>query len=120
MYRKFRDMPIWKQALDVSVRIFKLTDNLPRKEDYGLTSQIRRSANSMGANIAEGFGRRHTREKTNFYVISRGSAYETIHHILYGTEIEYFCKEETSSIIKDLEGIIYEINKMIKSLNDST
>ncbi|GEM_PF-3938149 len=66
MYETFRDMPVWQQAIDVAERIFGLTEGLPRKEDYGFTSQIRRSALSIAANIAEAFGRNHTYDKINF------------------------------------------------------
>ncbi len=61
-YNSFEEMPVWQKAMDMAVEIFKLTEELPRKEDYGLTSQIRRSALSVPGNIAEGFGRKHTKE----------------------------------------------------------
>ncbi|MFT9495518.1 four helix bundle protein [Anaerosolibacter sp.] len=118
MYKTFTEMPMWKQALGVSTRIFHMTDALPRKEDYGLTSQIRRSVNSIGANIAEGFGRKHIKEKIRFYYIARGSAYETMHHLLYGKEVAYFTKEDVDSIIDELERIALELNRIIKSLGD--
>lgn len=51
MYNNFRDMPVWKDSLNLSESIFKLTLTLPKSEDYGLTSQLRRSANSISANI---------------------------------------------------------------------
>ena len=59
-------MPIWKVAMEIAEKIFKYTNNLPRKEDYGFTSQIRRSGLSISANIAEAFGRYHTLNKINF------------------------------------------------------
>jgi four helix bundle protein len=48
-------MPVWQKAIDLAEQVFAITEPLPRKEDYGLTSQIRRSALSVSANIAEGF-----------------------------------------------------------------
>ncbi len=60
-------MPAWQKAMDLAVKIFKLIEKLPRKKDYGLTSQIRRSALSISGNLAEGFGRMHTKDKLNFY-----------------------------------------------------
>lgn len=77
-------MSVWKKAMEISLAIFTLTESLPRKEDYGLTSQVRRSSNSVAANIAEGFGRSTNKEKAHFYSNARGSAYETISHLLYG------------------------------------
>ncbi|MDP2992592.1 MAG: four helix bundle protein, partial [Deltaproteobacteria bacterium] len=91
-YNSFEEMPIWKKAMDLSVKIFGLTEDLPRKEDYGLTSQIRRSALSVPANIAEGFGRKHTKDKLNFYYNSRGSLAETKSHLIYGQSVGYFKK----------------------------
>ena len=50
-------MPVWQYALELAIQVFELSSSLPRSEDYGLTSQLRRAANSVSANIAEGFGR---------------------------------------------------------------
>ena len=66
-FKDFKQMSVWKEALSVSEKVFKLTAELPRKEDYGLTSQLRRAANSIGSNIAEGFGRKGRNEKIQFY-----------------------------------------------------
>jgi len=53
-------MPVWQKAMNLAVKIFDLTEKLPKKEDFGLTSQIRRSGLSVSGNLAEGFGRKHT------------------------------------------------------------
>ena len=66
-------MPVWQKAHKLAIGVFNLTINLPRSEDYGLTSQIRKSSNGVPACIAEGFGRSTKRDKSNFYVIARGS-----------------------------------------------
>ena len=69
-------MPVWQKAMILAEDIFLITTNLPRNEDYGLTSQLRRAALSESANIAEGFGREHLKDKLNFYYNSRGSLFE--------------------------------------------
>jgi len=56
-------MPVWQKAHQLSLEIFKISSTLPRSEDYGLTSQIRRSSNSVSGNIAEGFGRSTKKDK---------------------------------------------------------
>jgi len=66
-YNSFEEMPVWQKSMNLAVEIYDMTETLPRKEDYGLTSQIRRSALSVPGNIAEGFGRKHTKDKLNFY-----------------------------------------------------
>jgi len=83
-------MPVWQKGIDLAERVFAITEGLPRKEDYGLTSQIRRSALSVPGNIAEGFGRKHTKDKLNFYYISRDSLAETKSHRSTGTRLVIF------------------------------
>jgi four helix bundle protein len=65
-YNSFEDMPVWQKSMDLAVKIHSLTEKLPRKKDYGLTSQIRNSGLSISGNISEGFGRNHTRDKLKF------------------------------------------------------
>jgi four helix bundle protein len=116
-YNSFEDMPVWQKAMDLAVKIFSLTERLPRKEDFGLTSQIRGSGLSVSGNIAEGFGRKHTKDKLNFYYNARGSLAETKSHLIYGYRVGYFDKAEFvehSDLIKD---IWKELNSLISSLS---
>ena len=117
MYKSFTEMPVWQKAHKLSVEIFQLTSKLPRSEDYGLTSQIRRSANSVAANISEGFGRRTKKDKIHFYIIARGSAFETQNHLLYGNKIGYFESKVINQLFEQYSGLIFEINKIISSLS---
>lgn len=117
MYKNFKDMPVWQKALELSVKVFELSANLPRSEDYGLTSQIRRSSNSVSGNIAEAFGRKSKKDKSNFYIIARGSAYETQSHLIYGQRVGYFEADEVNQIFADYDNLIHEINKILKSLS---
>jgi four helix bundle protein len=115
-YRTFEEMPVWQKAIDLSVVVFKLTERLPRKEDYGLTSQIRRAALSISANIAEGFGRKHTKDKLNFYYDARGSLAETKNHLIYGQRVGYFTQTEFEEAVGTIEVIWKELNFIINSL----
>lgn len=67
VYKGFNEMPVWKHAMELAVRIHETTQAFPKKEDYGVTSQLRRAALSVSANIAEAFGRYHHADKLNFY-----------------------------------------------------
>ena len=118
MYTDFTQMPVWKKAMDIAVQVFHISETLPRKEDYALTSQIRRSAESIPANISEGFGRAGTKDKTMFYKFSRGSANETKNHLIYGTLVNYFKDETSGEIIKIIEDLLYELSKIIKTLEN--
>lgn len=117
MYKSFTEMPVWQKAHELSACVFKLTINLPRSEDYGLTSQIRRSANSISGNISEGFGRSTSKDKSHFYVISRGSTTETQNHLLYGVKVGYFDEKEVELLFNEYNNLIYELNKILKTLS---
>ncbi len=84
MYKTFKEMPIWKEAMGIAEKIFTSTEGLPKKEDYGFTSQIRRAALSVSGNIAEAYGRNYTADKINFYYMARGSITEVQSHLEYG------------------------------------
>ncbi len=115
--KSFRDMEVWKKANELSYQVFELTKTLPRSEDYGLTSQIRRSSNSISANISEAFGRKTKKDKRNFYIVARGSAFETQSHLLYGKKVDYFDQKIVSILIKEYDELIHQLNKIMKSLN---
>ena len=110
-------MPVWQKAMDLAVEIFNLTEKLPRKEDFGLTSQIRNSGLSVSGNISEGFGRKHTNDKLKFYYNARGSLAETKNHLIYGHRVGYFNRadfERHSNLVKE---IWKELNSLINSLS---
>ena len=111
----FEEMPVWKKAMDIAVAVHAITATLPRCEDYGLTSQMRRSALSISDNIAEGFGREHTKDKCMFYIIARGSAQELKSQLIYGTRVNYFNQENSTQKINSLDQIILELNALLKS-----
>ena len=117
-YNSFEEMPVWQKAMDLSVKIYGLTERLPKKEDFGLTSQIRRSALSVSGNLAEGFGRKHTKEKLNFYYDSRGSLSETKNYLIYGNKVGYFTESELKENINLVDGIWKELNSLIVSLRN--
>lgn len=116
MLKSFKDMSAWQLAMSVAVEIFEATENLPKCEDYGLTSQIRRSALSVSANIAEGYGRQHVLDKINFYFNARGSLTETQSHLEYATRVGYINPDISSELDGKLSNLYHEINKIIASL----
>jgi S23 ribosomal protein. len=87
MYKSFKEMPIWHEAMEVVGQISHRSEKFPRKEDYGVTSQIRRSALSIFANIAEGYSRRTINEYLQFLNIALGSCGELITRLLGLKEI---------------------------------
>jgi four helix bundle protein len=110
-------MPVWQRAHKLSAEVYKLTEGLPRSEDYGLTSQIRRCSNGVSACISEGFGRSTKKDKSNFYIIARGSCFETQNHLLYGESVGYFKSETVKNLFVSYDELIHDLNKLIKSLS---
>ena len=99
-YKDFTDMPMWQRALEIGEDVFKITIDLPKSEDYGLTSQLRRASVSISANIAEAFGRSGNKDKAKFYDYSRGSAFETNSLLLYGLKVAYFQEDSVFDSIQ--------------------
>lgn len=119
-YSTFEDMPVWQKSMDLAVDIHGLTERLPRKEDYGLTSQIRRSGLSVPANVAEGYGRHHSKDKVNFYYHSRGSLFETKNHLIYGNRVGYFTADEVSAMYERVAEITRELNALTSRLREGS
>jgi len=116
-YNSFEDMPVWQKAMELAVNIFNLTEKLARKEDFGLTAQIRDSGLSVPGNIAEGFGRKHTKDKLKFYYNARGSLAETKSHLIYGYRVKYFHRLEVEEFSKLIMDVWKELNSLIGSLS---
>lgn len=76
MILSFRDLDVWKNAMDLVDQVYSLTKNFPKEELFGLTSQTRRSAVSVPSNIAEGFDRKNTKEYLQFCHIALSSLSE--------------------------------------------
>ena len=113
-------MPVWQDAMQIATQIFNLTEKLPKKEDYGFTSQIRRSALSISANIAEAFGRNHTLDKVNFYYYARGSITETQSHCEYGKQVKYIDEDQANILDDRLSILLKSINQIIVSLKNKS
>lgn len=116
-YNDFTEMPVWQKANEIVEDVYKLSENLPKREDYALCSQIRDAAISIAANIAEGFGRGHKKDKINFYFYSRGSCFEVRSHSISGKTVGYFSEEQIEIINKKCLKVIEELNKIIKGLS---
>ena len=84
--KDFKELRVWQKAHSLALEVYQATRSFPRDEIYGLTSQIRRAAVSVGANIAEGCGRRSDGEFARFLQIARGSASELEYHLLFARD----------------------------------
>ena len=111
--RRFEDLDVWQMGKELTLKIYETPNDFPKEEVYGLTSQMRRAALSVPANIAEGFGRFHFMDKAKFYLNARGSLYELKSHILIAIELKLFENSNSNSIIKAIDALSTKINKLI-------
>ena len=95
----FEDMRVWQISQDFAVEIYQITKLFPREEQFGVTSQIRRAASSISANIAEGFGRRSVKDKLHFYTIAYGSLLETKNFLYLACRLQYIADDDLSRLI---------------------
>lgn len=79
---KFSDLDVWQEAHELVSLVYEVTNNFPKTEVFGLTSQLRRAAVSVTANIAEGFSRYHYKDRLRFYYDARGSLSEVQSELL--------------------------------------
>ena len=107
--RDFRDLKVWHKAHQLTLAVYKATRRFPKDEQYGLTSQIRRSCESIPANISEGCGRSGIAELARFLEIAMGSASELEYHLLLARDLHYL---ETGEY-DPLAGELMEIKRML-------
>jgi four helix bundle protein len=108
----FKNLKVWTKAHELTLAVYRQTRVFPKEEIYGLTSQLRRAAASIGANIAEGCGRRSDGEMKRFLQIARGSASELEYHFLLARDLQLLDNAE----FKNLEGKVLEVQRMLASL----
>ena len=110
--KDFKELRVWSKAHELTMLVYKLTRGFPRDEVYGLTSQIRRSAASIGANIAEGCGRHSDGEMSRFLQIARGSASETEYHLLLAKDLGFLHESDFQAA----EQSVVAVQRMLTSL----
>jgi four helix bundle protein len=109
MIQSFRDLVVWQRSIQTAVAVYRLTQNFPREETYGLTSQMRRAAVSIPSNIAEGHGRLSTGEYRQFLGVARGSNFELQTQL----EIARAFGIGDSKLIDETENLSHQVGKMI-------
>ena len=110
--KDFRSLRVWEKSHKLTLDIYRVTTSFPREETYGLTSQMRRSSASIGANIAEGCGKRGNNEFRRFLQIASGSASELDYHLLLARDLGFLPDNDFREFGDDL----LELRKMLTSL----
>ena len=114
--RPHEKLDLWKKAVEFVVSIYRVTEGFPKEEKFGLTSQLRRAAVSIVANIAEGAGRRSTKEFRQFLSHSQGSASEVDTELVIAHRLGYLANHDFGELSNDLDHIGRMITRLSQSL----
>ncbi len=114
-YTSYRDLEVWQKAMDLVVECYHITKDFPKREIYGLTSQLQRAAISIPSNIAEGRERQHTKEFIQHISIAYASLAELETHIQIAERLDYL----TNNKAKQLLVRTSELGKMLNGLRKS-
>ena len=114
--RNFRDIKVWEKAHRLTLAVYQATADFPAAERFGLTSQARRAAASVPANIAEGCGRDGEAELARFFQIALGSANELEYHLLLARDLRFMSKEQFESLATDVNEVKRMLYAFIRSL----
>ncbi len=109
------NLEVWKVSHELVILVYDVTRRFPKEETFSLTSQIRRSAASVPANIIEGQGRQYKKEFIQFLYISRGSIEETHYHLFLAKDLGYISEKE----FENLETLCVRVKMMLTKLIQS-
>jgi len=113
--RDFKDLDAWKLARTLRILIYPLLKKLPVEERFALNSQLRRAIQSIGANIAEGFGRYSYQENIQFCRQARGSAYEVRDHLVTAVDAKFISEGEYTEADTLAQRVIQVLNGYIRA-----
>ena len=110
--KSYRNLLVCQKAIDLAVDAYRATEQFPKSETYGLISQIRRSASSIPANIAEGYGRDSRRDYAQFLFIPQGSLKELETHLIVSEKLSYLTRSQRDRLLSQTD----ELGRMLGSL----
>ncbi len=113
--KNYQELIVWQKGMDLVEAVYKASQAFPKEETYGLTSQIRKAAVSVPSNIAEGQGRKSTKEFLHFLSIALGSLREVETQILIAERLTYLNKKQTTPLLT----LSSEVGRLINGLHNS-
>jgi four helix bundle protein len=113
--RSYRELEVWQRAMDLVEAVYHLTEHFPGEEKFGLTSQIRRAAVSIPANIAEGYGRSHRGDYLRHLSIAKGSLSEMETHLTLAVRLKFVEREQALTCWE----LAQQVGQMLTRLNQS-
>jgi four helix bundle protein len=112
----YRDLEVWQQGIQIAKECYMLTKAFPKEEMFGLTSQIRRAAASIPANIAEGYGRDNTGDYVHFLRIAQGSLKELETHLILSREVGILAADQCELLLAKADRLGRMLFSLIKKL----
>lgn len=111
----FKDLIVWKKSFQLVEAIYDITKKFPREEQYGISQQIRRAAVAIPSNIAEGYGRRFSKEYKQFLSIAYGSLCELETQYLLSINLGFGFKDQIAEgLMKEVGGMLYRMINPIR------
>ena len=118
--KSYRDLLIWKKGIDLVVLAYRGTEAFPKSEIYGLTSQIRRAATSIPANIAEGYGRGSRKDYAQFLFIAQGSLKELETHFIVSEKLAYLTSAQAELLLSHTDELGRMLGALIRQLKSAS
>ena len=100
--KDYKDLKVWQKGIEITDKIYSITERFPKSELYSLTAQMRKAPVSIPSNIAEGFARHHSGEYRQFLYISLGSCAELDTQLIIANKRDYLAKEELEELAEDI------------------
>ena len=115
--RSYQDLDVWKRGMDIAVSVFTLTKSYPSEEKFGMISQMRRAANSIPANIAEGWARQSNKEFVYFLRVAQGSLRELETHLILSNRCELADATSVAPMIDEITILSKQLRALLISLS---
>ena len=116
--KSFEELKVWKDSRQIVKEIYCTVENFPKRENYGLISQITRASVSIMSNIAEGFARDSNKKFIRFLIISRGSIAEVQSDLFIALDLGFITQDRFADIYEQLDNLGKQINGLIKYLRN--
>ena len=111
--KTFEELIVWQRAHEFVLLVYRITELFPKTEIYGLTSQFRRAAVSIAANIAEGYKKKDYKNKLNFLNIAHSSLEECRYYIILSKDLSYHSEPKLNDLIEEVSRLLYSYTKAI-------
>jgi four helix bundle protein len=112
----YKELIVWQKSYDLTRKIYSVTESFPRKEDFSLTSQMRRCSLSIPSNIAEGYRRAHRKEFIQILQIAYGSASELEVQLMLAKDVDYLDNEKYMICNSLLTEVLKMLNAMLAKI----